>query len=317
MIQANTFAGLTPQRPSLLTIGSFDGVHLGHQSLIRDLVASAHAQGYDAAVVTFYPHPALVLRGPRPAFYLTTPPEKAALFEGLGVDVLVTHPFTLEVSELTARQFADQMQAALNFKEIWGGADFAFGHNREGTLAWLNQQGIATKVIEPLSLEGEVISSSRIRRALAEGGVAQANACLGRPFGLAGTVVEGNKRGRTIGIPTANLSLSDDRAYPAKGVYACRARVNGQPVEAVTNIGVRPTFENTNQVSIEAHLLDFNADLYGQTIQLDFLERLRAEKKFNGIQELIAQINQDIAQARTIFQNREDSRQATVPLSHS
>src|SRR5258708_327355 len=173
MIQASSFASLTPLRPALLTIGSFDGVHLGHQSLIRALVTSAHAQGYDATAVTFYPHPALVLRGPRPGFYLTTPSEKAALFESLGVDVLVAHPFNLEISQLTARQFADQMQAALNFKEIWGGADFAFGHNREGTLAWLGQQGIMTRVIEPLSLGGEAISSSRIRRALAEGDLAQ------------------------------------------------------------------------------------------------------------------------------------------------
>jgi riboflavin kinase/FMN adenylyltransferase len=217
------------------------------------------------------------------------------------VDVLVTHPFNVEVSQLTAQQFVDLMRAGLHFKEIWGGADFAFGHNREGTLAWLNQHGYTTRVIEPLSLGGEPISSSRIRRALAEGDVTQANACLGRPFKLAGIVVQGNQRGRTIGIPTANLGIAEDRAFPAKGVYACRAWVGGKPVEAVTNIGVRPTFGGDTQPTIEAHLLDFSADLYGQTIQLEFVSRLRAEQKFNGIQELIAQIHADIAQARAIF----------------
>lgn len=317
MIEAAGFAGLALERPSLLTVGSFDGVHVGHQSLVRDLIAKAHAQNFLAAVVTFYPHPAIVLRGPRPGFYLTTPAEKAALFGGLGVDVLVTHPFNQDVSQLTAKQFIDQMQAALNFKEIWGGADFAFGHNREGTLDWLNAQGYATRTVEPLSLEGAVVSSSRIRRALAEGDLAQANACLGRPFQTSGVVVQGNQRGRTIGIPTANLAVGEDRATPAKGVYACLAWVHGQPVQAVTNIGVRPTFGGDSQISIEAHLLDFDADLYGQTLQLDFLARLRAEQKFNGIQELIAQIHSDIAQARTIFKNQPNSSQEPAAVRNS
>jgi riboflavin kinase/FMN adenylyltransferase len=315
MIHTGSLAALSPHRPALLTLGAFDGLHLGHQNLIRSLVASAHAQNFNAAVVTFFPHPSIVLRGPRPGFYLTTPDEKAALIDSLGVDILVTHPFTPEVSQLTAQQFIDQLQTAFDFKEIWSGSDFAFGHNREGSVDWLRAHGYTVNVITPLSGSGDIISSSRIRRALANGDLALVNACLGRPFTLAGTVVQGNQRGRTLGIPTANLQLDPDRAHPARGVYACRAWVAGQPVEAVTNIGVRPTFGGDSHISIEAHLLDFNADLYGQTLTLDFLAHLRAEQKFNGLQELIAQIQNDIATARSIFKNSREAVRSQNKLS--
>lgn len=306
MIHTGSLASLKPNRPALLTIGSFDGLHRGHQQLIRALTQSAHARapGCPAVVVTFFPHPSLVLRGPQPGFYLTLPDEKAALLESLGVDILVTHPFTPEVSQLTAQQFIAQLKAAFDFKEIWSGSDFSFGHNREGSVAWLRAHGYNVKVIDPLHESGAVISSSRIRRALADGDLALVNACLGRPFQLAGTVVLGNQRGHTIGFPTANLQLDPDRAYPARGVYACQAWVAGQAVEAVTNIGVRPTFGGDSQTSIEAHLLDFNADLYGQTLTLDFLARLRPEQKFNGIQELIAQIQADIFTARQLLKSQ-------------
>jgi riboflavin kinase/FMN adenylyltransferase len=299
MIHSSSLAGLQPGQPALLTIGSFDGLHLGHQSLIRGLVAAARAQDYQAVVVTFHPHPSFVLRGPRPAFYLTTSEDKAALFDALGVDLLITHPFTPEVAQLSAAQFVDRLTTALDFREIWAGADFAFGHNREGNLAWLRQHGYAVHAAEPLIADGAVISSSRIRRALAEGDLAQANACLGRPFQVSGVVVDGNKRGRTIGIPTANLQLDADRAFPARGVYACRTWVAGRPFQAVTNIGVRPTFGGDVQPTIETHLLDLDADLYGQILRVDFVTRLRAEQKFNGIQELLGQIRTDIAQARS------------------
>jgi riboflavin kinase/FMN adenylyltransferase len=305
MIHARSLAELpAPERPALLTIGSFDGVHLGHQALIGKLVQTAHAQNYQAAVVTFFPHPAVVLRGPRPAFNLTSPEEKAEQFEQLGVDVLLTHPFTIEVSQLTAQQFIEPLQAAFNFSELWAGADFAFGHNREGNVDWLLANGYKVNVVEPVRIGEEVVSSSRIRRGLTEGNIEDANTCLGRPFSITGTVVEGNKRGRTIGIPTANLQLWEGHAFPAHGVYAGHAWVNGVPVQAVTNIGVRPTFGGDTQTFIEAHLLDFDADLYGQNLKLDFLARLRSEKKFNGIQELVAQIHTDIANARELFAAR-------------
>ncbi len=291
-----------PDRPALLTIGSFDGVHLGHQALIRSLVNEAHQRNFRAAVVTFFPHPSVVLRGRRPSFYINTPEEKAELLAGLGVDVTVTHPFNHDVANITATNFVKQLQAALDFKELWCGADFAFGHNREGTVAWLKnyggQHGFSVRVMEPVLQADKVISSSRARQALADGNVGDAADCLGRPFQLTGVVVEGSRRGRTIGIPTANLQIWDEQAYPARGVYACRAWIDGEAVNAVTNIGVRPTFEADAHPTVEAHLLDFDRDLYGQTLTLDFVARLRPEQKFNGVEELVAQIHRDIAQAR-------------------
>ena len=304
MIHAQSLADLKPDRPSLLTLGSFDGVHLGHQALIRNLVTAAHARNYDAAIVTFFPHPTIVLRGPRSALYLNTPAEKGALFAQLGADRLVTHPFNLEVSRLTASQFITQLQAALDFREIWCGADFAFGHNREGTVDWLRANGQTVRVIDPVIAAGGVISSSRVRQALADGDITLATVCLGRPFQLTGEVVKGDGRGRTIGIPTANLKIWDERAYPARGVYAGRAWAAGAPVEAVINIGVRPTFGGDLQTVIEAHLLDFSGDLYGQTLQLDFLARLRPEQKFNGVNELVAQIHRDIEAARNLLKSQ-------------
>ncbi len=304
MIHARSLAEFppAPDRPALLTLGSFDGVHLGHQALIHNLVQSAHDRGYHAVIVTFFPHPAIVLRGPRPAFYLTLPDEKAALFEQLGVDILVTHPFTLEVSQLTAGEFIARLHRAFDFREIWCGADFAFGHRREGTVDWLRSHGYSVKVIEPAAFGGAPISSSRIRQALAEGDLAQANDCLGRPFRLMGVVVEGSRRGRALGFPTANMQIAEEQAYPARGVYACRASLGaGEVKEAVVNIGVRPTFGAADAPIIEAHLLDFDGDLYGQTLRLDFMARLRPEQKFNGVDELLAQIRRDIEQAKSIL----------------
>jgi|GEM_PF-12184 len=311
MIHARSLAELAagePGRPSLLTIGSFDGIHLGHQSLIRSLVETARASNHRAAVVTFFPHPLIVLRGPLrdPSFYLNTPEEKAHLFEQLGMDCLVTQTFDLDFAKITAAEFIAQLKAALHFQEIWCGPDFAFGHNREGTVEWLKthgrENGFGVRVIDPAIQSGDVISSSRIRRALADGDVALAASCMGRPYQLPGIVVEGDRRGRAIGVPTANLQTWNERAHPARGVYACRAWVRDEPVDAVANIGVRPTFETDSRPTVEAHLLDFDADLYGQTLRLDFIARLRPEKKFNGPAELIAQIKTDITAARSILE---------------
>lgn len=308
MSHAHSLSELQPERPSFLTVGSFDGVHLGHQGLIRNLATAAHERGYQAAVVTFHPHPALILRGYKPSFYLSTPDDKAERLAALGADLVVTHPFNHDVANLTAAQFTDQLRAALDFRELWCGADFALGHNREGTVEWLRRYGQSTgfnmNVIEPIRLRDKVVSSSRIRQALVEGDVAESAACLGRPFQLTGPVVEGAKRGRTIGIPTANIQIGDDQAYPAKGVYACRAWMGGEAVDAVTNIGVRPTFEDDAIPTVEAHLLDFDRDLYGQSLTLDFIARLRPEQKFNGVPELIAQIHRDIEGARNILKSQ-------------
>src|SRR5438477_8399017 len=214
-------------QPSAVTIGAFDGVHRGHQALIGQMVAEAHASGRSAVVLTFFPHPSVVLRGRRPSFYLSSPEEKAEYLAALGVDATVTHPFNRAVSEITAGEFVERLLAYAKLDELWCGADFALGHNREGTVEFLQteggRRGFRVRVMPPVLIDGEVISSTRIRQTLRDGAVEQAARYLGRPFRLAGQVVEGAKRGRQLGIPTANLAISEERAMPAVGVYACRA----------------------------------------------------------------------------------------------
>lgn len=289
-------------QPTCLTIGAFDGVHCGHQHLIGELVRHAHASGRAAVVITFFPHPSVFLRGRLPSFYLSTPEEKAERLRVLGVDALVTHTFDSAFASITAGEYVQQLVTHARLSELWCGADFALGHNREGTVAYLRAAGewfgFSVNVQPPVLMDGEVVSSTRIRQCLRDGAVEIAAKLLGRPFTLTGIVVEGAKRGRTIGIPTANLSVSEEHAVPAVGVYACRA--NGQP--AVTNIGYRPTFNSAEPVlTIETHLLNFNGDLYGQSVTLEFLTRLRAEMKFSGVEALVTQIRQDIENARTLL----------------
>ncbi len=286
-----------------LTIGSFDGIHLGHQEILRQLTRGAHAAGSPAVVLTFYPHPAVVLGKRKRAFYLTTPEEQAELLEALSVDLLITHPFDQDVASLSAQQFLNNLMDHLGLSQLWVGHDFAMGHNREGDVPALKRLGelhsFQVQVISPVTLEGEVVSSSRIRALLAEGSLAQANRLLGRPYRLSGTVVQGQGRGRTLGIPTANLAVSDERALLQTGVYVCRVRVLDRWHGAVTNIGVRPTFGAEDEtLTVETHLLDYDKDLYGQRLSLEFVERLRGEKRFSGPQALVEQIHADIAQAR-------------------
>jgi riboflavin kinase/FMN adenylyltransferase len=291
---------------SWLTIGSFDGVHLGHQEIIHQLTAGAHAVGAPAVVFTFHPHPAVVLGKVKESHYLSTPEERAALLAELGVDVVITHPFNKHVAGMSAREFLDLINAHLDISQLWVGYDFALGKGRQGDIPTLRQigseLGYTLEVIPPLTLDGEVVSSSRIRSLLFSGQVAEAARLLGRPYRLDGIVVPGDGRGRTIGIPTANLEIWSEMAIPQAGVYVCRACVNGQVYGAVTNIGTRPTFESQNPITtVEAHLLDMNQDLYGKHMQLDFLERLRDELRFPNVQSLVDQIHVDIQVGRKIL----------------
>jgi riboflavin kinase/FMN adenylyltransferase len=293
-------------QPSNLTIGAFDGVHRGHQSLIGQMVTAAHTAGRAAIVLTFYPHPSVVLRGRRPSFYLSTPEQKAEYLAALGVDATVTHPFNLAVSEITATQFVDRLVQYARLAELWCGPDFALGHNREGTVEFLQTAGQAcgfgVRVMQPVLIDGELISSTRIRQTLRDGAVEQAARYLGKPFRVAGRVVEGAKRGRQLGIPTANIAVGEEMATPAVGVYACRAQAGPWQGNAVVNIGFRPTFDGGEaRPIVEAHLLDFSGDLYGQVVALDFIARLRAEIKFPGVEALLAQIHRDIDQARGLL----------------
>jgi len=286
---------------SVVTIGSFDGVHRGHQALIHQVRRSALQSQRASVVITFFPHPSVVLGRAQP-FYLTSPEEKLVQINQTGVDWLVELPFTSETAQVRATEFVEQLIQHLHLRELWIGHDFALGYKREGNAEFLSRlgqaRGFAVHAVDPLTNSGEIISSSNIRMALREGDVSHAAHLLGRPFRVSGRVVPGDGRGKTIGIPTANLDVWSDHALPANGVYACRAWVGHIPHRAAVNVGVRPTVTDESRRTVEAHLLDFDKDLYGLNVALDFSERLRGEQKFANVQALVAQIKMDIERTR-------------------
>jgi riboflavin kinase/FMN adenylyltransferase len=291
---------------SVVTIGVYDGVHRGHQRLLVDLVAQAHHVGQRAVVISFFPHPDVVLRGVAGRYYLTTPDERAALLEQLGVDVVITLAFDERLRQMRAADFVDQLVARLGMRQLWVGADFALGYQREGNVAYLSALGEARGYqVQPVELvtysdAGAVISSTSIRELLLQGRVELAREWLGRSYSLSGEVVHGDKRGRLIGFPTANLAVWEEQVIPLNGVYAGWATVRGERYAAVTNIGTRPTFDGM-AIRVEPHLLDFDADIYGEMLTITFEERLRAEQKFSGIDALRAQLALDVAAARSVL----------------
>lgn len=289
-----------------VTIGSFDGVHIGHQKVLRELAAGAHQQGMPAVVLTFYPHPAVILRGYDYPFYLTHPNNKARLLGELGIDVVITHPFNKDVAATAAQDFMNKLHQQLHLQHVQIGYDFALGKNRDGNFETLSSMGavmgFSVKRTKPLNSDGQVVSSSRIRFLLGAGQVAEAATLLSRNFAVDGKVVLGDQRGASLGFPTANLEIWAEQAIPAAGVYVCRAHVGGQTWGAVTNIGVRPTFESSPvRPRVETHLLDFAGNIYGESVQLEFIQRLRGEQRFPNINALIEQIEKDSQQARKIL----------------
>jgi len=291
---------------SWLTIGSFDGVHRGHQKLVHELTAGAHQAGAPTVVLTFFPHPVTVLRASDHPFYLTTPEERARLLENLGADIVITYPFTDAVLATPAHEFIAKLHQHLGFKHLKIGHDFSLGKDRAGDADMLRQLGerwgYTVSQVEALEFEGHVISSSRIRFLLGAGQVDEVAKLLGRNYVVGGKVVLGDQRGRTLGFPTANLDIWSERAIPAAGVYVCRIKVQGGTWGAVTNIGVRPTFEpHPVPPRIESYILDFDEDIYGEELDLEFLFRIRGERRFNNINDLVKQINLDVNQARQIL----------------
>ena len=289
------------ERPTVLTIGVFDGVHLGHRHLIGSAVQRAQTLGWQSAVLTFDPHPNAVIRPDRQQHYLASLEERIEQIASIGVDLLIVLPFNRDVMALTAHEFMVRVCRAIALRELWIGHDFALGRGREGNLARLrdigHELGYSAHPVEPFLLDGAPVSSTRIRTALREGDLLDAARLLGHPFGLRGVVAEGARRGRTIGFPTANLSVDPQQMLPADGVYVCRAQVAGQTYGAVTNVGMRPTFAGTHR-TVETYLLDFIDEIYGEMLRLDFLHRLRGERKFDGVAALVGQITSDVAAAR-------------------
>ena len=291
------------KRPTYIAVGSFDGVHLGHQTLLRAMVARARQDGARAAALTFFPHPRRVMQTLPPRFYLTTLDDRVHLLAEQGIDLIITHPFDDEVRQIRAAAFVDLLLAALDMRQLWGGNNIALGYKREGDVPFLRRQGAekgftVETMTDLVAWDGAPVSSRRIREALAEGDVATVNGCLGRLHSVRGPVVKGDQRGRTIGFPTANLALWDELLLPGFGVYATYATVGGRRYAAATNVGVRPTV-NGSSVTIEAHLLDFDEDIYGEEVRLEFVRRIRPEMKFDGLDALKGQILADVEEVRS------------------
>jgi riboflavin kinase/FMN adenylyltransferase len=301
IIRVHNLAEVNDRQPTYVAIGSFDGVHLGHQLLLQSMAAAAQKEGARTAVLTFFPHPKRVLQDLTGPYYLTTLEDRVALLAEQGVDLVITMPFTDEVRHTRAADFVDQMLRYLNMRQLWGG-NFAFGYKREGDVPFLRrlgrEKGFTVQLVnEMVQLDDGLVSSSRVRQGLASGDVVDVAGCLGRPYHVRGVVVMGDQRGRTIGFPTANLDVWEEQLLPTNGVYGAFAWVNDRRYVAATNVGVRPTV-NGRHVTVEAHLLDFDGDLYGQELKLDFITHVRPEMKFAGLDALKAQIRADVETIR-------------------
>lgn len=292
-----------PENGACVTIGNFDGVHLGHKSLI-DLAANIARQcGLEPVLITFWPHPRQILRGSAGHSPLSTREERLDALSRLDIENIIEMPFTEELAAMPAADFVRAILLPMNLRHLVVGHDFTLGKDREGDIVFL--RGLANKwnfkidQASPFMLDGEAVSSTRLRECLREGDVARAAKLLGRPYKVCGKVAHGYGRGSKLGFPTANLA--DYHVMPpANGVYAAVAICEGRRYKAVTNIGRNPTFNGAN-ISVESFLLDCHSDLYGSSLCLEFLEMLRTERKFSSPQELAAQIGRDIEKAKAIF----------------
>ena len=295
----------TNLRCAVVTIGNFDGIHLGHQLIIRRLVEEARRENCPAIVISFDPHPKMVLHPERRPFYLITSlEEKIRLLAGLDVDTFILIPFSLEYARTTAEEFVRGVLAErLHIRKIIIGHDYTFGRGKEGNEAFLSSfgrlLGFEVEVMNAVRVGETTVSSTRIREALLAGEVRLAASLLGRPYNLSGRVVSGNRRGVRLGFPTANIS-PDKELVPARGVYAVQVLLEGIRHKGALSIGINPTFSDERR-SIEVYILDFNEDIYGKTLDMLFIERLRDEIRFASPEKLIAQIDRDIARVREIL----------------
>jgi riboflavin kinase/FMN adenylyltransferase len=289
-----------------VTVGIFDGIHRGHQEILRALVRRANDAGDPALVLTFDPHPAIVLSGRTDFKMLTTLDERLELLEGLGVNGVIVQTFNQEFADQTAAEFMNRLVKVLGLRNLLIGYDTALGRGREGNGERLTEigkeLGYAVQTIPPLVDEHGIISSTRIRQSITAGQVSAAAKDLGRYYTMTGPVVHGDGRGHLIQVPTANIAFPHSKVLPANGIYAGWAWVNGKKYPAATNVGVRPTFiPNLPAPTIEAHLLDFNRDLYGQHVTMEFVEYLRPEQKYDSVEALLDQIRMDVARTRDVL----------------
>ncbi len=287
-----------------LTIGNFDGVHRGHRQLLRKIKSDCLEKNLLFVVVTFVPHPQKILHPDRERFLINSYEQRRSLLQKAGVDVLVEMKFTRDFSTLKADEFLGRYLLVYpGLRNLYLGYDFAFGANKEGghdlVDAICKPRGIQVEIQPKFEFRGTVVSSSLIREQLLSGKIDAAAATLERPFQLEGVVVRGEGRGRKIGFPTANIQISPDLIVPDKGVYVTRAIHKGMTYQSVTNIGNNPTFNDTTHLHVETNLFDFNHDIYGELLEIQFLHKLRDERKFPTVNDLIAQIRTDVESARS------------------
>ena len=292
---------------NVVTIGVFDGVHRGHQALIERVTAEAVALGLGAGVVTFHPNPVTVLRPDVPFSYLTSLERRVELLREAGAQWVSVLQFTSELALVSAEDFARMLVEDAGMRVLIVGEDFHLGRGREGDVETLRTIGERLGfTVETISLvaggtdDTSDISSTRIRRALATGEMREVAELLGRPYSLRGPVLHGDERGRTIGFPTLNIGVSPDHALPPDGVYVTCAEIDGETYHGATNIGTQPTFDGTRR-RVETHLLDFDGDLYDHVVRIELLQQLRPERKFEGVDALVAQIQLDVAETRAFF----------------
>lgn len=303
------FQSLTalPYADSSITIGNFDGVHLGHQAVISRMVQDAKQHNRPVLVVTFFPNPYVFFSQPEQPFYLSTPEEKEAHMLALGVEKVITFRFNREFADLTPEVFLTALKEKLGLGVLVVGQDFALGKGRQGTIPVLQAigqvQAFKVETIPQIQTEDKEISSTMIRQLLDRGTVDRVVELLGRPYNLVGEVTHGSDRGARIGLPTANIDPWPQKKLPAVGVYATLVNLFGQTYQGITNVGFRPTFEQQKLVNVETHILDFDGNIYGEKISLDFIQKLRDEQKFSGVDAFLAQIERDKAKAKRIFRH--------------
>lgn len=296
-------AGFAPDKDTVLTVGVFDGVHLGHKYLLEQLIDFSSPTCI-SSVITFSNRPITVFRPGTFPSYLTTPEHKISLLREAGIDLVVPLEFTEELSQVTARQFAELLSGTLRMKGLVLGPDSALGKGREGDLAFMQAEGerlgFWVRSVEPLEINGQPVKSRVVREALVAGDVSRGAGLLGRNHTLSGTVVVGDQRGRTLGFPTANIDVYPGLLWPGDGIYATWAHFGGSRHLSATSIGVRPTFGLTQRL-VEVYVMDFSGDLYGQQMTVEFVEKVRNQETFADIDALIARIEQDVADSRTVL----------------
>jgi riboflavin kinase/FMN adenylyltransferase len=292
---------------SVMTVGNFDGVHLAHQAIIKKVVGEAEKADTKAIVMTFDPHPQQVLHPQQKPFYLITSlEEKIDILTDLGVNTVIVVPFSHEFSKTTAGEFAkDIICGKFNPIRLFIGHDYTFGRGKEGKPDYLKalgeKYGFDVQIIGAVKKEGDIVSSTRVRNVILEGNVSLAARLLGRPYSLQGYVVEGDRRGRDIGFPTANIE-PEKILIPSRGVYAVFVDVEGRRYMAAVNIGFNPTFLDGGKIAVEAHILDFKGHLYGYRLRLSFVQRIRDEQKFSSSDRLVTQIRIDVERTRAILE---------------